>query len=222
VGFLRLLIFLYTDSLPDGSDGALLEDLMSAERYHLDDMKLLCESMLVPSKQNWLDLLRASDLLGTHRLHTLTVGFLRDNSDVLLDVVDEEDGNDNASTNTQTTLSQSLASASAGSKKQARTGVAVIEDEFPGLFEKILALHSEVHPPPPSKLLTHRLHKHSAEAVAAVKHVPFPYLAVVLCVLALSVYYYTQNILFFGPYVPYFNAMCVAACLIYLVYFHKS
>lgn len=32
VGFLRLLIFIYTDTLPDGSDGALLEDLMSADR----------------------------------------------------------------------------------------------------------------------------------------------------------------------------------------------
>lgn len=33
VGFLRLLIFLYTDTLPDGGDGALLEDLMAADRY---------------------------------------------------------------------------------------------------------------------------------------------------------------------------------------------
>ena len=32
VGFLRLLLFIYTDSLPDGSDGALLEDLMAADR----------------------------------------------------------------------------------------------------------------------------------------------------------------------------------------------
>lgn len=32
VGLLRLLIFLYTDILPDGADGALLEDLMSADR----------------------------------------------------------------------------------------------------------------------------------------------------------------------------------------------
>ena len=33
VGFLRLLIFLYTGTLPDGSDGALLEDLMAADRF---------------------------------------------------------------------------------------------------------------------------------------------------------------------------------------------
>ncbi len=32
VGFLRLLIFIYTNTLPDGSDGALLEDLMAADR----------------------------------------------------------------------------------------------------------------------------------------------------------------------------------------------
>ena len=32
VGLLRLLIYLYTDILPDGADGALLEDLMSADR----------------------------------------------------------------------------------------------------------------------------------------------------------------------------------------------
>ena len=35
VGLLRLLIYLYTDILPDGSDGALLEDLMSADRYQV-------------------------------------------------------------------------------------------------------------------------------------------------------------------------------------------
>jgi hypothetical protein len=32
VGFLRLLLFVYTGRLPDGSDGALLEDIMAADR----------------------------------------------------------------------------------------------------------------------------------------------------------------------------------------------
>jgi hypothetical protein len=36
VGFLRLLIFIYTGTLPDGSDGAILEDLMAADRYDDD------------------------------------------------------------------------------------------------------------------------------------------------------------------------------------------
>jgi hypothetical protein len=33
IGLLRFLIDLYPDILPDGSDGALLEDFMSADRY---------------------------------------------------------------------------------------------------------------------------------------------------------------------------------------------
>lgn len=37
VGLLRFLIYLYTDILPDGSDGALLEDLMSADRYQVSN-----------------------------------------------------------------------------------------------------------------------------------------------------------------------------------------
>jgi hypothetical protein len=38
VGFLRLLIFIYTGTLPDGSDGAILEDLMAADRCDDDDV----------------------------------------------------------------------------------------------------------------------------------------------------------------------------------------
>jgi hypothetical protein len=79
VGLLRFLIYLYTDILPDGSDGALLEDLMSADRYQMDGMKVLCENMLVPSHNNWLDLLRAARLFNCSRLETEVIGFLRDN-----------------------------------------------------------------------------------------------------------------------------------------------
>jgi hypothetical protein len=35
VGFLRFLIYIYTQILPDGSDGALLEDLMTADRLFI-------------------------------------------------------------------------------------------------------------------------------------------------------------------------------------------
>lgn len=88
VGLLRLLIFLYTDILPDGSDGALLEDLMSADRYQVGDLKRLCESMLVPSHDNWVDLLRAATLFDSPQLEADVVSFLRDNVDDLLRVKD--------------------------------------------------------------------------------------------------------------------------------------
>lgn len=83
MGFLRLLIFLYTQTLPDGSDGALLEDLMAADRYGIAEMKAMCVHMLVPSRTNWLDLLRAADLLQLPVLHDQVVYWLRDHFDVL-------------------------------------------------------------------------------------------------------------------------------------------
>jgi len=85
VGFLRLLIFLYTDTLPDGSDPALLEDMKSADRYDVPDMKSLCESMITPSKSNWMDVLEASDLFGSSRLYMEVMNFLRHDISVLME-----------------------------------------------------------------------------------------------------------------------------------------
>ena len=90
VGFLRLLIFLYTNTLPDASDGALLEDLMAADRYAISDMRLLSENMLIPSKSNWLDFLRTAELLSSSRLRVMVVSFLRDNVTILHEVFGEE------------------------------------------------------------------------------------------------------------------------------------
>jgi hypothetical protein len=56
IGIWRLLIYLYTNTLPfAAADGALLEDLMAADRYDLPDMRVLCESMLLPSPSNWIE-----------------------------------------------------------------------------------------------------------------------------------------------------------------------
>lgn len=85
VGFLRLLIFLYTDTLPDGSDAALLEDMKSADRYDVPDMKSLCESMITPSKTNWMNLLEASDLFGSSRLYVEVMNFLRSDASILME-----------------------------------------------------------------------------------------------------------------------------------------
>lgn len=42
-------------------------------------MKRLCESMLVPSRSNWLDLLRAAYLFNSPHLEVAVLGYLRDN-----------------------------------------------------------------------------------------------------------------------------------------------
>ncbi|CAM9154068.1 unnamed protein product [Discosporangium mesarthrocarpum] len=45
-GLLRLLLFLYSGVLPDCNSDAVLIDLVAADRYRLEDMKRLCQSML--------------------------------------------------------------------------------------------------------------------------------------------------------------------------------
>lgn len=78
VCLLRMLIFLYTDLLPEGNDSSLLEDLITADRYQLSDMKCMCESMIVPTKTNWLEVLRVADLVNSSRLREETICFIRD------------------------------------------------------------------------------------------------------------------------------------------------
>lgn len=68
VGFLRLLVYLYTSSLPEGTDGLLLEDMMAADRYNISDMKLQAESMLEVNDSNWLDVLRAATIMDVPKL----------------------------------------------------------------------------------------------------------------------------------------------------------
>ncbi|CAM9122664.1 unnamed protein product, partial [Ectocarpus fasciculatus] len=77
VCLLRMMIFLYTDILPEGSDSALLEDLLTADRYQISDMRCLCENMLVPTKHNWMELLQVAESIHSSRLKHETIGFLR-------------------------------------------------------------------------------------------------------------------------------------------------
>eukprot|EP01034_Spumella_vulgaris_P030986 gene30986-38291_t len=140
VGFLRLLLYVYTDTLPDGSDGALLEDLMAADRYDIPDMKLLCENMLVPSENNWLDLLRAADLLNSQRIQLLATAYLRDNFS-LLEVQEEK-------VDEKVEKKSSL-----DEKVEENSSLSQLKEEFPGLLEELFEKRKEISPLPPSQLL---------------------------------------------------------------------
>lgn len=74
---LRMLLYIYTDILPEGTHSALLEDLITADRYHITDMRLLCENMLIPTKENWMELLQVADAINSVRLKNETICFLR-------------------------------------------------------------------------------------------------------------------------------------------------
>jgi len=71
---LRLLLFIYSGTLPDritsdtSETDAVLEDLMAADRYRLVELKELCESLLEVNDDNCLEVLQIADLYGARRL----------------------------------------------------------------------------------------------------------------------------------------------------------
>eukprot|EP00595_Chromulina_sp_UTEXLB2642_P003436 CAMPEP_0196761384 /NCGR_PEP_ID=MMETSP1095-20130614/607_1 /TAXON_ID=96789 ORGANISM="Chromulina nebulosa, Strain UTEXLB2642" /NCGR_SAMPLE_ID=MMETSP1095 /ASSEMBLY_ACC=CAM_ASM_000446 /LENGTH=816 /DNA_ID=CAMNT_0042110859 /DNA_START=608 /DNA_END=3055 /DNA_ORIENTATION=- len=53
VSFLRLLIYIYTDNILDGPVEVLLQDIILADRYGLEDMKISVENTLIVNRTNW-------------------------------------------------------------------------------------------------------------------------------------------------------------------------
>jgi hypothetical protein len=131
------LIFIYTNTLPDGSDGSILEDLMAADRYGCFDLKILCENMLAPSSSNWLDLLRAADLLNTPSLRINTIAYLRDHFSAM------------------------------GINQANSQQIQELKEEFPDLFENLLISRAEFFPLPPSQLIVTRVAKSQENSMKA-------------------------------------------------------
>lgn len=195
VGFLRLLIFLYTDALPDGSDGALLEDLMSADRYNVPDMRRVVESMLVPSASNWLDLLQAAEVVRSAPLRHSVEGFLRDNFSVL------------AST------SHPFLDA------QEKTALDVLQDEFPGTLDRIFQGRRLAYPSPPSHSLAKRRETNSAiRDRLEVQKKPGPIIGAILALVGVISYGRLHSFYGVGWTVPIFNGIIFAVFIIYLFY----
>lgn len=83
VGFLRLLTFIYTNMLPEGSSDILLDDLLAADRYNIIEMKIYCESMITPTAENWIEIYRVACQINSIRLCNDVKVFLCDNLSVL-------------------------------------------------------------------------------------------------------------------------------------------
>lgn len=184
VGFLRLLIYLYTDTLPDGSDVALLEDMKSADRYDVPDMKSLCESMITPSKSNWMDVLEASDLFGSSRLYMEVMNFLRNDISALME----------------------------------NQNMKIANERFPGLIEEVLSLRREIHPSPPSKIITEyiRSMKKEKDKVQSESH-RIPLWSLVVLIVLAYLYARTASLISTGYLIPTINTTFLAIGIIYLI-----
>jgi len=193
VGFLRLLIFMYTDTLPDGSDDALLEDLICADRYGMQDMRNMCESMLVASEDNWLDLLHAADMLESPRLMLEVEGYVRDNFAV---VCPEEDFSPDG--------------------MQRNATMAMLREEFPDFLDRIFEGRVDAHPLPPSHIFletTKENLKNSGDLGDAVR--PFPTWALVAGLVSFFLYTQSAKVVALGPVIPIVNSLFILGMLLY-------
>ena len=217
VGFLRLLVFIYTSTLPDGSDTSLLEDFITADRYGVSDMKLLCESMLMPTSHNWIDVFRIANAIGSERLKTEVLGYLRDNVSELTTYMshhsslfaDDEDASE-------------ASSFFRNSQRLNRAGETI--PELPDVLDVVMAMRREAYPQPPSQILVERSAQllEKTNSFGADTKVSFPWMGILGGIAFVVGYPYVANKVFFGPLMPLFNVIVIASMMYFVFYYYLN
>ena len=230
-----MLLFIYTDALPDASDEALLEDLISADRYslhvnnivhcdsiedfyflyccqhthtltraitryHLDDMKVLCESMLVPSESNWEAILHASELINSSTLKRDVLRFLRENLSLVTSM--RVEAMDTASDTKEVQSNEEA--------------VQSLSAQYPDLLEEVMELRRESTFRPPSQLYLKRIEKNSQEIdLTATRAFPIWYLLGLGVML--YIYQHLSNIVSLGYFIPVINVVVLGVLFYFLL-----
>ena len=152
-------------------------------------MRVLCESMLVPSASNWLDLLHVSDMINSTPLRLQVEGFLRDNFSVL------------QAEETEVHAGQSITQ--------------LLGIEYPGLLERVLDQRREVYPLPPSQVFIRKVADDVVKKAEVTLAPVFPIWALVLGVVACILYMKVQAIVSIGWVVPAINTAFISSAIIY-------
>jgi hypothetical protein len=190
-------------------------------------MKELVENMLKPSLFNWMDLLRAAELLNLKNLKSNVMNFLKDNSHVLhLDsltkyltaenLVDSEDdvsddeeegdkGDPQGKKDKKLSKGKSQETTSKLEKREKRV-LKQLKEEFPTLFEEVLLLRSKMIPFPPSNLLIEE-GKLTKDKGFSDEKKPFPIWGLTIAGICLYLYQHATQILPIGPIVPFVNVL---------------
>lgn len=161
-------------------------------------MRQLCESMLLPSKSNYIHLLRHSDLVNSKNLRFQVTRFLRDNFSALSEIdAEDEFGN-----------SLSL--------------ITILNDEFPGLLSEVLDLRRESHPRPPSAKLIRRTTENQKE-LEDIRDTPvFPYWALAVIFICTFSYMFLSKLIVLGPLIPVINTGGFVLFIFYILNKLKS
>lgn len=160
-------------------------------------MKQLVENMLKPSLFNWMDLLRAAELLHLRKLKAAVLCFLRDNFHVL-----------------QSHKLRPFLAAEGAASSDGPSPLEQLKDEFPTLFGEILEMRAQNFPAPPSQLLIEEGQRTKESSLSEDRR-PFPFWALAMAAISLFFYQYATQILPMGPIVPVVNGLGFLVLLVY-------
>jgi len=192
IGFLRMLTFIYTSYLPEAPNDVLIDDLITADRYSLTDMRLHCESMIKPDRENWGEILRIGTQIESNKLVEDVRIYLCENTGALTEAIA------NGVTNEE-------------------LGV-----DLQSLLDNIMGMRRESYPSPPNHSMLDLVKKNSKTSLAFSNGKPpsIPYLAIGLVVVMTLMYPYVQFLVSYGPILPVLNAVvtCMVAYLAFKYY----
>lgn len=189
-------------------------------RYVVPDMKLLCENMLVPSESNWLDLLRAAQLLNSLRLELQVMAFLKVNFSVLRGLYDNTNTSDKEGNGETTDGTAGKGATSADRDDTIQySNIEDFQAEFPGLLEDLLESRKVLFPLPPSQLVIQQSFQSTdkaAELEAQQKAPVFPLWALAVAAISMFIYQHISKIVALGPVIPVLNGAVLVAGVIIL------
>ena len=181
-------------------------------RYTMVDMKLLCENMLVPSEHNWLDLLRASQLLNSVRLELQVISYLKDNFHVLESLYHKHDSDD-----------RDDADHGGGDRDSTTTAeyenINDFQAEFPGLLDALLESRKQLYPLPPSQLLIAQSTARAREdnSNSSLRKPMFPIWSMTVTVVCLMIYLLVTKFVALGAIIPIINVLVMGVVLYFLI-----
>lgn len=177
-------------------------------------MKLLCENMLAPSENNWLDLLRAAQLLNSLRLELQVMGFLKTNFSVLRGFYQSPKSDSTNNNNTTTNINNNEFNEKKKKEFEENeediqySNIADFQEEFPYILNNLLETRKIIYPLPPS----HKIIQQSTENNNILiknknnENIPvFPIYALIIACVSFFIYQHISKIIVLGPVIPIIN-----------------
>ena len=161
-----------------------MDDLITADRYNLIDMRLHCESMIKPDRDTWGEILRVGTQVESNKLVEDIKTYLCENTGALTEAI-------------------------ANGVTYEELGV-----DLQSLLDNIMGIRREAYPAPPDQSMMDltKSNTKTSSAFSDGKPPSIPYLAIGCVVVLTLIYPYVQVLVSYGPLVPALNA--IVTCLI--------